>query len=195
MLAPWLAILASGYATLLFASAYRGRTPEPAQAWHELSGRAATLVIAALPFYVAIFATTVALEQMMAGRVSLATRLVAPRLAVAITITLQAIMLLLPPLVLLERRGLRETFAELPSALQHAFLGAVAIAAVSAWIPMPFEAWAAKSAPMVATGWPERVAVVVALRSAAQAVSLALAAGAAALLHRTVLAGREEDAW
>ena len=48
---------------------------------------------------------------MMAGRVSLATRLVAPRLAVAITITLQAIMLLLPPLVLLERRGLRETFA------------------------------------------------------------------------------------
>lgn len=192
LLAPLLAPLLAGAATVMFTDAYRGRTPRVRAAWDQVAAHAGTLLLASLPFHLVLLALTLGLGEVGGGRVSVITRLLVPRLVLGAGALLQALLLLVPPLVLLERRGLRATFAALPEALRHGFLGALMIASLAALLPLPFDAWAAKSGPIVNSGLPEKVAAIVLLRALAQAAAMAFAAGSVALLYRTVLADRDE---
>lgn len=187
---PLYSPLLAGWATALFAVTFHGRERLPATSRRETLGRASTLVLASLPFHLLIAAIAVGESSMLAGRVSTVTRALAPQVAQLLATVVRAVLLLVAPVVVLERRGLRGTLIALPGAAQHAFLGALMIAVLASLLPMPFDAWAARSAALVASGLPEKVAVVVLLRGAAQAVSLVFAAGAAALLHRSVLHDR-----
>lgn len=189
---PVLGPLLAGWVTVLFAQAFRGERPQPLPAFGQTWSRAGTLVLASLPFHLVLLAVALGESHLTDGRISQVTRLIAPRVAFGVCVFVQAVLLLVAPLVLLERRSLRETITGLPGAARVAFLGALMIAAITSALRLPFDAWAGKSVSMVASGLPEKVAVVVLLRAFAHALAMVLAAGAAALLHRSVLAERDE---
>lgn len=189
---PVLGPLLAGWVTILFAEVFRGERPRPLPAFAQAWSRAATLMVASLPFHLVLFAVALGESHLTDGRISQVTRLIAPRVALGVCVFVQAVLLLVAPLVLLERRSLRETFTGLPGAARVAFLGALMIAAITSALRLPFDAWAGKSVAMVASSLPEKVAVVVLVRAFAQSLAMVLAAGAAALLHRSVLAERDE---
>jgi hypothetical protein len=189
---PVLGPLLAGWGTLVFADTFRGQRPQLSQALAQALSRAGTLIVASLPFHLVLLVVMLGESHLADGRISLVTRLFAPRIALGVRMFVQAVLLLVAPLVMLERRSLRETFTGLPGAARHAFLGALMIAAITSALPLPFDTWAGKSVPMVASSLPEKVAVVVLVSAFVQAASMVLSAGAAALLHRSVLAERDE---
>jgi hypothetical protein len=174
--------VAAGWSTSLFAALWRGGVPEPRTAWAATRGRAATLVLALLPFHVLVLVLTTGLERAIAGESGMVRRL-GGLVTLGGGIALEAGFLFVVPLVVLGGCGLVRALASLPRAWARGFWAATALAAVLAVPLLAFGRAGQLGERLVGRGSPEVVTWLVAAQIGVGLVRSFLLAGGATLVY------------
>jgi hypothetical protein len=186
------AILA-GWSVALFAARWRGAPLAPGATWTAVAPRALTLVLVQLPFNVLALVLSVGIGRLLEGRVGVALRL-GELAGLGGMVVLQALLLYLPAVVVLERRGLRGAFAALPRTWVRGFWAGLVLGAVALLPLLPFDALGQRVGLLVDRGTPELAAWLAALQLlAGLAVSFVLA-GSSTLVYLGSVADAEDDA-
>jgi hypothetical protein len=172
-----------GAATQLFAARFRGQPVEPGFALREAFRRAPALIAVLLPFNLALFLVDFAVRGVLAPRAGGIGALAAPYAVAALSLLLQAAFFYAAALVILEGRGPRRAWRELPATWRHGFLAALLVGAVTFLLLVPVHLPGVTPALLVERGRPELAGWLAVLQIVAGLLNVFILTGAATLLY------------
>lgn len=182
-----------GAATLLFAQRFRGGRTAPGQALGAAFRRAPALIVVNLPFNLLVLGLSYGIAWMLADRESgtLVRRLgyVATLLG---SIGVQALFLYVSAILMLEGRGVVDSFAQLPRTWARGFWAALFLGGVMLLPILPIHYLSGRSSLFVDRGSPEMVGWLVFVQIGLSLLSWFLLAGSATLVYLSALAPEHE---
>ena len=187
-----LGAVVTGWSVALFAACWRAAAPPPGAAWAGVAPRMLSLVLVQLPFNLLALALSTWVGRLLEDRAGVVLRL-GELAGLGAMVALQALLLYLPALVVLERRSAWGAFAALPRAWARGFWAGLALGAVALLPLLPLEAIGQRLDLLVGRGIPEMAAWLAALQALAGLLVSFLLAGSSTLVYLGAVAEPEEE--
>jgi hypothetical protein len=184
-----------GAATVMFAEQFRGGRPRAGVALREALRRGGSLILAQLPFNVAVVGLSTLLDGWLLrrGGGGLTGRLLEFGL-IAGPVVIQSLFLYVAALVMIERRSALSALAALPRTWARGFWAGLALGFTPLVLLLPLHALSDRAALLVNRGDPELVGWLVTLEVVASLGVWFLLAGSATLVYLGAMAN-PDDGW